>query len=210
MTTDDSLVVFGTASFGEVAAFYFEHDSDYDPVAFTADAEYVEGDSFRGRPVVDFEAVEQQFPPSTHDMFVAVTDNRTRAEKCEAAREKGYDLASYRSSRLTAWEDLELGENCFVFEDQTIQPFVDIGDDVVLWSGNHVGHHATIGDHCFVTSHVVMSGHTVLEPYAYLGVNATLADGVTIGRDCTVGAGAVIIDDTEPESTYVGNPGEPL
>ena len=36
---------------------------------------------------------------------------------------------------------------------------VRIGNDVVLWSGNHIGHDSTIGDHCFIASHVVVSGN---------------------------------------------------
>lgn len=210
MSRDNDLVIFGTGSFGEVASFYFENDSEYDHVAFVADAEYVESELFRDRPLVETREVTEHYPPSTHDMFIAVGDNRIRAEKCETAREMGYDLASYLCSQLTEWGDLNLGENCFVFEDQSIQPFVDIGDNVVIWSGNHIGHHSTIGDNCFITSQVTMSGHTVVEPYAYLGVNSTLVEDITIGRECTIGAGAVIIDDTKPGETYVGNPGEPL
>jgi sugar O-acyltransferase (sialic acid O-acetyltransferase NeuD family) len=208
--SDHKLVIFGADLFGEVSSFYFSHDSEYDPVAFTADTEYIDSDSFNDLPLVPFEAVADQYPPSTHDMFVAVGNNRIRAETCERAKEAGYELASYQCSEITVWEGLDLGENCFIFEDQTIQPFVDIGDNVIMWSGNHIGHHSTIEDHCFITSHTVMSGNTVLKPYTYVGVNATLIDGITIGRECTIGAGAVIIDDTEPDSTYVGNPGEPL
>jgi sugar O-acyltransferase (sialic acid O-acetyltransferase NeuD family) len=210
MTSTQNLIVFGTGSFGEVAAFYFDHDSDYDTVAFTADSEYVKTDTFRGRPLVEFATVAEEFSPSTHDLFVAIGDNGLRAEKCREARKKGYDLASYVCSQVTKWGEIDVGPNSFVFEDQTIQPFVDIGENVVLWSGNHIGHHSTIGDHCFITSHVVVSGHTVVEPHAYLGVNATLVDAITVGRGCTVGAGAVVINDTEPNSTYVGNPAEPL
>ena len=55
--------------------------------------------------------------------------------------------------------EVEIGENCFIFEANVIQPFVRIGDNVVMWSGNHIGHDSTIGSHCFIASHAVISGN---------------------------------------------------
>jgi UDP-3-O-[3-hydroxymyristoyl] glucosamine N-acyltransferase len=74
---------------------------------------------------------------------------------------------------------------------------------VVLWSGNHIGHHATIGDYCFLTSHVVVAGHTKVGDYSFLGVNATLRDGIEIGRDNVIGAGALIMRSTADGEVYV-------
>lgn len=206
-TMSRELVVFGTGTLAEVATFYFEHDSPYEVVAFTADAEYIESETFLNRPVVPFESVADFYPPSDYGMFVAIgyrDVNHLRAEKFEAAKRKGFKLVSYVNSTVTEWGETNVGENCFIFEDQTIQPFVDIGDNVIIWSGNHIGHHSTIGDHCFVTSHAVISGYVKIEPYAFIGVNATLRDEISIGESCIVGAGATVVSDTEPESVYVG------
>jgi acyl-[acyl carrier protein]--UDP-N-acetylglucosamine O-acyltransferase len=81
-------------------------------------------------------------------------------------------------------------------EDNTIQPFVRIGNDVIMWSGNHVGHDAVIEDHCFLTSHVVVSGFTKVGHNSFLGVNATLRDAITIAPETLVGAGATVMKDT--------------
>src|SRR6185295_3003897 len=97
------------------------------------------------RPVVAFEEIEQALPPDKHDLFVAVGYSRInglRQAKCEAARAKGYALASYVSPRATVFGNVVSGWNCFILEDNTVQPFVRIGNGVTLWSGNHIGHHA--------------------------------------------------------------------
>ena len=94
-------------------------------------------------------------------MFVALSYaklNAVRKEKYLAAKALGYRLASYVSPRATVLNDGRIGDNCFILEDNTIQPFVTIGNNVTLWSGNHIGHHSTIRDHCFIASHVVVSG----------------------------------------------------
>ncbi len=138
------LVVFGTGQIAELAEFYFAHDSDHKVVAFTADAAHVKEDRFLDRPVVPFESVASAFPPDQVRFFVAVSYvklNALRAEKVAAAKGMGYALVSYLSSRATVFPGFELKENCFILEDNTIQPFARVGANVTLWSGNHIGHH---------------------------------------------------------------------
>jgi len=205
--TPTDVVIFGTGDFGEVARYFFTHDSPYRVAGFTADREYIESDEKNGLPVVPFDTIEETFPPETYALFVAVgyrDVNKLRAEAYEAAKARGYELVSYVHSSATVAENVDIGENTFLFEDQTVQPFVDIGDNVVLWSGNHIGHHSTIRDHCFVTSHVVVSGNCLVEPYSFLGVNATLIDEVTVGERTVVGAGATIVGNTQPDGVYTG------
>lgn len=200
------IVVFGTGTLAQLVDFYFDVDSNYEVVAFTADEEHVDSDAAYGRPLVPFETVTDEYPPDDYDMFVAVGYrdlNELREQKFKEAKAKGYDLVSYVNSEITHWGETTIGENCFIFEDQTIQPFVDIGDNVILWSGNHVGHHSTIGDHCFVTSHAVISGYVDIGANSFLGVNSTIVDEATLAPKTVVGAGATIVGDTE-SGVYIG------
>ena len=128
---------------------------------------------------------------------------RASAQKYDDAVAKGYALVSYVSSKATTFPGFVCGANCFILEDNTIQPFVTIGNDVVMWSGNHIGHHSVIEDHNFVSSHVVLSGHCHVESYCFLGVNATVAHKVRLAAGTLLGAAAVISKDTEPGSVYV-------
>lgn len=195
------LVIFGTGDIAALACRYFETDSLHRVAAFTVDAPYVGEGRFMDRPVLPFEEVERHFPPDAHGMFVALSYarlNRLRAERCAAARAKGYALASYVSSRATTFGELSHGDNCFILEDNTIQPFATIGSNVTLWSGNHIGHHSAIADDVFVASHVVVSGGVRIGRGCFLGVNATIRDHVTIGEECVVGAGALVLEDQAP------------
>jgi sugar O-acyltransferase (sialic acid O-acetyltransferase NeuD family) len=177
------VVIFGTGDFARVACVYLERDSPHEVVAFTVNAEYLDGERLLGREVVAFEEIETRFPPADYAMFVAVgfsKVNRNRAATFDEAKARGYDLISYVNSRADLWGEVEIGENTFIFEENVIQPFVRIGDDVVLWSGNHIGHDATIEDHCFIASHAVLSGHVRIGHHSFVGVNATFRDGITV------------------------------
>ncbi|HEV7235597.1 MAG TPA: acetyltransferase, partial [Ktedonobacteraceae bacterium] len=187
--------------------YYFNTDSEYSIAAFTVDAAYIKEATFGGLPVVPFEEITKHYPPDKYELFIALSYsnlNSLRKEKYLAAKSMGYSLASFISSHATVLNEGRIGDNCFIFEDNTIQPFVTIGNNVTMWSGNHIGHHSTIGDHCFIASHVVISGGVEIGEQCFLGVNATLRDHIKIGARCVVGAGTLLLSDAEPEGVYIG------
>lgn len=193
------LIIVGDSAFAEVASEYFDAESDHQVTAFAVERGFLRRESLLDRPVVAFEELPALYAPADHDVYVAVTYtqlNRLRARLAARAKSMGYRLASFVSPRAQVWRNVVLGEHCFVFEHNTLQPFVRLGDDVVLWSGNHIGHHSVIEDHCFVSSQVVVSGFCRVGAYSFLGVNATLANNVTLGRDNWLGPGTVVMKDT--------------
>lgn len=203
------LVIVGDGEFAEIAYEYFTHDSDYDVAGFAVPSEFRKKESLFDLPVHRFEEIETICPPDTHHAFVAVTYtqlNRVRTRLYRAAKEKGYTLANYISSRAFVWRNVVLGDNCFVFEQNVLQYSSQIGNNVILWSGNHVGHRAVIEDNCFVSSHVVISGYCRIGANCFLGVNSTLGDFVTVGADTIIGAGAVVLKNVAERQVMRGNP----
>lgn len=202
------LIIFGSGEIAQLAHYYFSTDSNYEVVAFTVDAAYITATEFCGLPVVPFEELANLYSPDSHEIFVALSYsklNQLRKEKYLAAKALGYQIASYVSSHATVLNDGRIGDNCFILEDNTIQPFVTIGNNVTLWSGNHIGHHSTIHDHCFIASHVVISGGVDIGESCFIGVNATLRDHIKVGEKCVIGAGALLLADAEPEGVYIGS-----
>ena len=202
------LVIFGAADIAELAHFYFTRDAGVQVAAFTVDAAYHKQASFCGQPVVAFEELARAYPPASHDLFVAVSYakiNAVRAAKCAAAKALGYRLSKYVSSKATVWDGFEPQENCFILEDNTVQPFARIGANVTLWSGNHIGHHAEIAANCFITSHVVISGGVRVGANAFIGVNATIRDHVKVGARSVIGAGALVLQDVPDDGVIAAS-----
>jgi sugar O-acyltransferase (sialic acid O-acetyltransferase NeuD family) len=200
------LVIFGAGDIARLAHHYFTHDSPHEVAAFVVDRAFRQGDAFQGLPLIDAEDVTDRFPPSDYDMFVAMSYakmNAVRAEKYATMKAAGYRLVSYVSSRCSYLSQTPPGDNCFILEDNTVQPFVTIGNNVTLWSGNHIGHDVTIEDHCFITSHVVVSGWVRIGTRSFIGVNATLRNSITIAAETLIGAGAIIMKNTRPKQVYM-------
>lgn len=202
------VVIFGVLDTAELAHYYLTHDSEHEVVAFAVNREYLKETEFKGLPVVAFEDVETIFSPDEFMFFAPMTGrgmNKNREKIYLEGKAKGYRFITYISSKTT-WFNNEIGENCFILEDNTIQPFTKIGNNCVFWSGNHIGHHSVIKDHVFFTSHCVMSGHCVIESYSFFGVNCTIRDYTTIAEGTLVGMAAAITKNTEAWGVYVGNP----
>ena len=200
------LVIFGAGDIARLAHHYFKNDSPHEVAGFVVDRAFRSGDEFLGLPFADAEDVTQRFPPGEYAMFVAISYvhmNAVRAEKYATMKAAGYQLLSYVSSRCSYLSATPPGDNCFILEDNTIQPFVTIGNNVTLWSGNHIGHDSTIEDHCFITSHVVVSGHVRVGTRSFIGVNATLRNSITIAPQTLIGAGAIIMKNTKERGVYM-------
>jgi len=185
---------------------YLSEDENYEVVAFTMDSEYIKEDTSFDLPIVVFGDIEEKYSPSEYKMFIPLSYtklNKLREKKFNEAKEKGYNFISYIHPKATVISNAKVGENCFIFEDNTIQPFVTIEDNCILWSGNHIGHHSTIKANCFIASHVVISGGVEVGSNTFIGVNATLRDHIKIGKSNVIGAGALILGDTEDNKVYM-------
>src|SRR6266487_1576589 len=148
----EKIIIFGTGDVAQIINYYFEIDSKYETVAFTVDKDYLQENEYEGKPLVAFEDIFEKYPPTDYKMFIALSYakmNGLREIKYHEAKAKGYTLLSYISSRCSYLSQYPCGDNCFIFEDNTIQPYVRIGNNVTLWSGNHIGHHSVIKDHNF-------------------------------------------------------------
>jgi sugar O-acyltransferase (sialic acid O-acetyltransferase NeuD family) len=206
------VVLIGDSALAEIAYEYFQYDSDFEVVAFSVERKYLCRDQLFGLPVVPFEDLEVHFPPADHHAFVAISYgqlNRLRTRLKDSAKARGYQLASYVSSRAFVWKNVEIGEHCFIFEGNTIQPFVKIGNNVVLWSGNHIGHHSVIRDNCFISSHVVVSGYCDIGENCFLGVNSTIANNVVVARDNWINPMVAIMKDTVSDAFFKTIESEP-
>ncbi len=195
------LLIFGTGEIGELAYFYFTRDSEWKVEGFVCDDAYHTQDTFLDLPCIKTSEITK-FPPEDYCIHVALSYrklNRIREEKYNFFKKLGYSLPSYISSKTTIWSH-QIGENCFILEDQTIQPYVKIGNNVMLWSGNHIGHGSIIEDHVYIASHAVISGHCYIGERTFIGVNAAMKDFITIGKDCFIGMGVNITRNCEDGS----------
>jgi sugar O-acyltransferase (sialic acid O-acetyltransferase NeuD family) len=207
-----NLVIFGTGELAELAKFYFTNDSNYNVCAFTLDSDYIKSRTYLDLPLIPFDEIEKEYPPSEYELFIAIGYSRlneNRKKKYEQAKEKGYRLASYISSKSSTWPGLIVGENTFIMENNSIMPFCKIGNNVLVWIGSILAHHMTVKDHATITSHCAIGGNVTIEEQAFIGLNSSIRNNITVGRCSIIGTSANVVKDVPEFSVMMGNPAKP-
>ena len=199
------LVIVGAGETAMLAYEYFTFDSEYEVIAFAVNESYINERRYYDLPVVALENIEESHPKQDYEVFIAISSgrlNRVRTEFYNKFKSMGYVLASYVSSKAFVWRNVTIGENCFILENNVLQSFVKIGNNVTLWSGNHIGHSSVVNNHCFISSHCVISGFCEVGENSFLGVNCTIENNIKIEKDNFIGAGALIQKNTNGKDFY--------
>lgn len=210
------VILYGTGRGADVAFRFLTRDSGHEVCGFTLDSDYMTCDSFRDRPVVAFEEAERRFPPDEYAMLTVLGYQRMnglRQQKYLEGKAKGYRFISYVNSHFYRAEELSIGENCFILDNQSISLDVKIGDNVVMWSSNHIGDMTVIEDHVWIASHVTVAAEAVLGEASFLGIGATVGNRVRLGARSFVGADCLVSADTDDDSVNLSgglaDPGVP-
>ncbi len=200
------IIIFGTGKGAIIATKYFRYDTDHEIVAYTTHRQYVEKDTFNDCPVVAFEDINGQYPPSEYQLFAPMgydEMNKFRERIFNEGKQKGYTFATYVHSSVKTIETLDIGENCFILENQSINLAVKIGNNVTLWSANQIGDRSVIEDHVWISSHVCISGDVTIKKYSVLAVNCTISNNVVVEEENFIGAAALITKSTLPKEVYI-------
>jgi sugar O-acyltransferase (sialic acid O-acetyltransferase NeuD family) len=202
----NKVIIVGNNETAELGLWYLKNDSNYEVIGFATDSTYIKEDTFHNLPVFPYEDIEKSHSPTLYNLFAPMQGkkmNTIRKDIFDRGKSKGYNFISYISSRAHVLTD-KIGENCFILENNVIQPYVEVGNGLVMWSTSHIGHHSVIKDHIFITGHVVIPGRCIIEDRCYFAMGSCIKDQITIGEGCFIGTGAVIDKSTDPDGVYMG------
>ena len=204
----DKIVIFGNSAVAYVAYHTYTHDNKLNIVGFTVDKEYIKKNNYLGLPLISFDEIEQEYPPTDHKMILAIgyfKTNRLRAQKYEEVIKKGYQMPTIINPKAHTYPDLIVGNNCSIGANVLIHPGVKIGNNVIIRDNCFIGHHVSIHDHCFIGAGSVISGKSVIDSFCILGVNSTIRDAVKIATSCIIGAGVTILQNTEEKEVFISD-----
>ncbi len=201
-----NVVIFGTGKGASVAHRYLAKDSDHKVCAFAVEKNYLSANEFKDLPVIDFDQIENEYPPDQFQFFIPLGSqnmNKLRYEKYKNCKNKGYTCISYVSSTIQFKDELAIGENCFVLENNSINFDVKIGNNVTIWSANQIGDRSVISDNCWISSNVSIASDVIIKPFTFVGINASISNDVTIGEENFIGANALITKNTTSKDVYL-------
>lgn len=203
------IIIFGIGKGAIIATKYFKYDTQHEIIGYTIHEKYFTETTFNGLPVVPFEKINEIYPPAEYKLFAPLgydDMNRQRAAIYNEGKQKGYSFATYVHSSVKTIEPLQIGENCFVLENQSINLDVKIGNNVTIWSTNQIGDRSVIEDHVWISSSICISGDVTIKSYSVLAVHSTIANQVIVEEENFIGANVLISKSTQPQDVFIVSP----
>tara|TARA_A100001011_G_scaffold381093_1_gene449204 strand:+ start:909 stop:1553 length:645 start_codon:yes stop_codon:yes gene_type:complete len=199
------IIIWGDKDLAEMAHFYFTQ-SGRKVTGFVKD--FPEKATFKELPIRPFKRLYSKNPPEEYDVFIPVYKPTVRAKIVKKVTKLGYKCVNFIHDSAHIWHPCAIqGTNNFIQELNNIQYGTYIGSNIIMWAGNHIGHHSIIEDYSHFTSHVTLSGHCHVKPFSWFGVNSTIMNGKVIAEGSLIGAHSYVNKSTETKyKCWVGSP----
>jgi sugar O-acyltransferase (sialic acid O-acetyltransferase NeuD family) len=202
------LVLFGNGELSRQFLAELTIDPRVEVAAVAADAAYIRGDAFGGKPLVPFDRVAALYPPDRFEMLVLVGYSvmRRRREAYDRAKAAGYRLANYIAPSAVTYPDLRMGDNNIILSQVYLGPFGEMGSGNIVRTQTYIGHDFRMGDHGFICPGVKIGGFSRIGDLSFVGIGSTLIDGIQLGAETLVAAGSLVTRATDPCGMYMGQP----
>jgi sugar O-acyltransferase (sialic acid O-acetyltransferase NeuD family) len=199
-------VIYGNGAIARLVYSYSRHRLCI--AAFTVDDHCIAPGMERmmGLPLVPFSRIEREFPPTSHDMLMAVgflDMNVLREQKTAQARAKSYRLASYVHESVMRHDDVVIAENCVILDHVSIHPGCRIGAGTFISSNVNIGHDCDVGEYNWINSGTAIAGGCSIGPGCFFGVNSSAAHRIRIGARNFIAANTLIARHTGDDQVYL-------
>ncbi len=202
------VVLFGTGRGADVAYRFLTRDSDHEVCGFATEARSSGSArlprSSRGGVRGRGAAVPAGPIPDAHPARLSADERAYAQRNISPPRQKGYGFISYVNSHFYRAEDLQVGENCFILDNQSIS--LDVTDrqqrrDVVDQPYRRPEHRSS--DHAWLASHVTVAANVMVRPIAFSASVRRSATADARADDTFVGANALVASNTAENSVHL-------
>lgn len=194
------ILIYGVGSLAEYAEYVISIDSPYKVGGFCFENAESNTKEINGLKLFNFNTIEKEYPPEKYQLFIAIGLNKERKRIFDLAKEKGYKMISYISSKANTWPDLVHGENTWISEGSSISAFTTLGENCIIL-GASLGHHVTVGHNCLLSASSI-GGKVDIGDFSFLGINSSIQQNVKIGQNNIIGMGCVIHKNTGINEIY--------
>lgn len=188
------LIMFGTGDFSDVVSYVLEKKLGREIAAYTVYREYVNGSSYRGRPLEAFENIGESCPPREYEMALGMIGKqmfRQRERIFHEIREKGYRIINVIDPSASV-DTAELGEGNIILANASIETHCRVGDGNIIWQNVVMPHHNQVGSFNNLAPSVSLSGYSAVGSHCFIGNNVCVKNRVEISDYAYVGAGAYV------------------
>lgn len=203
------VIIYGSKTLMQSLFFDASDNVDFKIACFASDSDYIECNDLLGLPWVPYHQLHQLYPPEEYDMlalFNGYRSMRARDVIYQKAKNSGYHLRNYISTRADVAANVTMGENNVIMGSSHVGFGGTMGSNNLIRQTVYLGHEFRMGDNNIITAGCNIGGHGCIKSHCYIGLGTTVIDHITLEEETLIGAGSVVIRNTEPHSKNVGNP----
>jgi len=203
------IVIYGDSDFAEQVKYQLDSDERYKVISFTVDESKYVKDRFLDLPVIPFQLLGNYYKKDEINIFVAIgytKMNKIREKVLKEIENEGYILLTYISKKSFVSKNVYIGAGSYIAEFVSIGSNAQIGKGVIILSNSSIAHNVLIGDFVFCSHSVTIGGHALIKNNSFIGLNSTIKNSITVSENNIIGCGSNVINSTDSESIYVGNP----
>jgi len=139
-------------------------------------------------------------------VFVAIGDNRVRAERMQHVRALGFTIVNAISRHAIVSARARLGQGVAIMPGAVINVDAVVEDGAIINTGATVDHDCRIGACAHIAPGAHLAGHVTVGTGTFLGVGTSVIPRRTIGAWSLIGAGSAVVHDIGDRVTAVGIP----
>lgn len=202
------IIIAGTSQFSSVMHKLVNVENEDEVIAFTINREYIQSDTFEGKPVVAFEELSETFDMTRYDIMLTfgyTLLNAIREKFYKECKDKGYNIYTFISKNSCVYTD-SIGEGTLVLPSVYIGPFNEIGKCNIIWNGTNISHHSIIGNFNNIAAGAILAGDVIIGNNCFLGVNTSYKNGVKVASQSFIAASSYVSKNTKENTAYSGSP----
>ena len=196
----NELIIFGNSILAEIAIFYFKNFSNYKISYIAHEKNYKKNKNIKGIKQITLEDALKK-NKKKYKIFIAIGYSKMnfyRENFYLKFKLKGFKMANFIHPSSCIYSS-KIGDNNFIMDNVSINPFSRIGSNNIFWSGSIIGHHCNIGNNNFFSGNSTISGNCIVKHNNFFGVNTSTKDGINIKNKCFIDANQHITKNLENE-----------
>lgn len=200
---NSQLIIVGASGHGKVVAEIAELTNKYEQIYFMDD--YSKDKMFHGYQNLGPTTGLDKYKNST-DVFVAIGDNRIRAEKLQDFENNGFSIATLVHPNAVISPSTSIGRGTVVMAGVIINASTEIGFGNIINTNVSVDHDCKLGDFVHISPGTTIAGSVSIGSNTWIGAGSVIINNIYISEHTLVGAGGVVVQDIVQSGTYIGVP----
>lgn len=143
-------------------------------------------------------------------VVIAIGNNQERILKQTELLTHGASVVSIIHPGAQISKHVKIDVGTVVMAGAVINIGSKVGESCIVNTGATIDHDCILANGVHISPGANLAGGVIVGESTWIGIGANIKQLITIGNNATVGAGAVVINNVEENTTVVGVPAKPL